>query len=262
MASERETTVSNEGSSGLLFLPVVVPLLGHGSVLPVCIAVRRATIFPFSRRKRERGSFRVSVTLLVDTVPLSPLSFSIIASLLPKIIYTRDPVSQRGAYRYESNDNIYFRTEIRFTKIFPLYFLVVYFGKIGFVPSRNRRKLDRSLSVIVLLHRSLFLSFDSLVSSPIHRYYLQIPNFLFFLTRIVRCTALKFIISWKIYSCRFAVEYIIDKYRYTVKDVGGRKFKSKFNLKYIYISRIIIYLYNSVMYMRYIPCESLPYTCE
>lgn len=262
MASERETTVSNEGSSGLLFLPVVVPLLGHGSVLPVCIAVRRATIFPFSRRERERGSFRVPVTLLVDTVPLSPLSFSIIASLLPKIIYTRDPVSQRGAYRYESNDNIYFRTEIRFTKIFPLYFLVVYFGKIGFVPSRNRRKLDRSLSVIVLLHRSLFLSFDSLVSSPIHRYYLQIPNFLFFLTRIVRCTALKFIISWKIYSCRFAVEYIIDKYRYTVKDVGRRKFKSKFNLKYIYISRIIIYLYNSVMYMRYIPCESLPHTCE
>ena len=193
---------------------------------------------------------------------LSSLSFSIIASLLPKIICTRDPVSQRGAYRYESNDNIYFRTEIRFTKIFPLYFLVVYFGKIGFVPSRNRRKLDRSLSVIVLLHRSLFLSFDSLVSSPIHRYYLQIPNFLFFLTRIVRCTALKFIISWKIYSCRFAVEYIIDKYRYTVKDVGGRKFKSKFNLKYIYISRIIIYLYNSVMYMRYIPCESLPHTCE
>ena len=150
MASERETTVSNEGSSGLLFLPVVVPLLGHGSVLPVCIAVRRATIFPFSRRKRERGSFRVSVTLLVDTVPLSPLSFSIIASLLPKIIYTRDPVSQRGAYRYESNDNIYFRTEIRFTKIFPLYFLFPCFK-----PNPSILPSDSKFSFLPYSHRSM-----------------------------------------------------------------------------------------------------------
>lgn len=238
MASERETTVSNEGSSGLLFLPVVVPLLGHGSVLPVCIAVRRATIFPFSRRERERGSFRVPVTLLVDTVPPSPLfPFPSLPPFSQKL-YVR-AIQFHSEAHIDTNPTIIFTSAPKsgLLKSFHYTFSSCTLEKSdSYLREIGGNSIDRfpssSFSILIVLFLSRFPCFKP---NPSHRYYLQIPNFLFFLTRIVRCTALKFIISWKIYSCRFAVEYIIDKYRYTVKDVGRRKFKSKFNLKYIYI---------------------------
>lgn len=171
--------------------PVVVPLLGHGSnPSSPCIAVRRATILPLPGG--EGGSFRVPVTLLdiLFSPPFPPLPP--FTQKLYSRFYTRDQVSQRD----ESDDNIYFRTEDRtgFTKIFLLYFLFVYFGKI--IRTDYLREIggnsfyDRSLSVIVPLHWDLSLSlfvplFQAPPVSSILRRLLEFPNFL---TRIVRCS--------------------------------------------------------------------------
>lgn len=160
--------------------PVVVPLLGHGSnPSSPCIAVRRATILPLPGG--EGGSFRVPVTLLdiLFSPPFPPLPP--FTQKLYTRFYTRDQVSQRD----ESDDNIYFRTEDRtgFTKIFLLYFLFVYFGKI--IRTDYLREIggnsfyDRSLSVIVPLHWDLSLSlFVPLFQAPPSlRYYVASSSF-------------------------------------------------------------------------------------
>lgn len=110
MASERETTVSNEGSSGLLFLPWSFLSWATTRIRPPRVS-RWEGQRSFLSRGERRGVSRLCYVTRRHS--FLPPPFPIIASLLPKIMYTllyaRSSFTARRID--ESNDNIYFRVE-------------------------------------------------------------------------------------------------------------------------------------------------------
>lgn len=110
MASERETTVSNEGSSGLLFLPWSFLSWATTRIRPPRVSRWEGQRSFLSRGERRGVSRLCYVTRRHSSLPPP---FPIIASLLPKIMYTllyaRSSFTARRID--ESNDNIYFRVE-------------------------------------------------------------------------------------------------------------------------------------------------------
>lgn len=166
--------------------PVVVPLLGHDSnPSSSCIAVRRATIFPFSGERR--GVSRLCyVTRRHSSLPPP---FPIIASLLPKIMYTllyaRSSFTARRID--ESNDNIYFRVESGLLRSFSYTF-----SSSSYTLEKSFLRITKSAETLPTIDRSLF---DSLVSSPLpsHRCY-QIFSFLALRILYVETHTLKFIV--------------------------------------------------------------------
>lgn len=207
MASERETTVSNEGSSGLLFLPWSFLSWATTRIRPPRVSRWEGQRSFLSRGERRGVSRLCYVTRRHSFLP-SP--FPIIASLLPKIMYTllyaRSSFTARRID--ESNDNIYFRVESGLLRSFSYTF-----SSSSYTLEKSFLRITKSAETLPTIDRSLF---DSLVSSPLPS---MLPNFLLpRSTYSLRWNAHVEIYRhpcWKIYSCRFVVEYMarlwIDK---------------------------------------------------
>lgn len=205
MASERETTVSNEGSSGLLFLPWSFLSWATTRIRPPRVS-RWEGQRSFLSRGERRGVSRLCYVTRRHS--FLPPPFPIIASLLPKIMYTllyaRSSFTARRID--ESNDNIYFRVESGLLRSFSYTF-----SSSSYTLEKSFLRITKSAETLPTIDRSLF---DSLVSSP-SSVSSMLPNFLLpHSTYSLRWNAHVEIYRhpcWKIYSCRFAVEYIIKR---------------------------------------------------
>lgn len=186
MASERETTVSNEGSSGLLFLPWSFLSWATTPIRPPRVSRWEGQRSFLSRGERS-GVSRLCYVTRRHSFLLPP--FPIIASLLPKIMYTllyaRSSFTARRID--ESNDNIYFRVESGLLRSFSYTF-----SSSSYTLEKSFLRITKSAETLPTIDRSLF---DSLVSSPLpsHRCY-QIFSFLALRILYVETHTLKFIV--------------------------------------------------------------------
>lgn len=168
MASERETTVSNEGSSGLLFLPWSFLSWATTRIRPPRVS-RWEGQRSFLSRGERRGVSRLCYVTRRHS--FLPPPFTIIASLLPKIMYTllyaRSSFTARRID--ESNDNIYFRVESGLLRSFSYTF-----SSSSYTLEKSFLRITKSAETLPTIDRSLF---DSLVSSP-SSVSSMLPNFL------------------------------------------------------------------------------------
>lgn len=168
MASERETTVSNEGSSGLLFLPWSFLSWATTRIRPPRVS-RWEGQRSFLSRGERRGVSRLCYVTRRHS--FLPPPFPIIASLLPKIMYTllyaRSSFTARRID--ESNDNIYFRVESGLLRSFSYTF-----SSSSYTLEKSFLRITKSAETLPTIDRSLF---DSLVSSP-SSVSSMLPNFL------------------------------------------------------------------------------------